>query len=230
MTLRPSSIRPGASVGSKSVSAFMGITRRGVFDRSRPQEKVDTNDGLSVVNSAVALPKDRIFAVNLKLGARTVVERPLSLLYDLRKKTKVYNTAQDPLSSFQPLDESVIFSFTDLKHNEAIQRGFQASGTDPQLRLNTQLPVSSKMQGEFNVIMSNTKAKGERQKCRLLEDSKALWKASEMSKDCVIGFAEEGPWIESAGKGGVLRQTSSTRVGEFKENEIVFAVRYLITE
>lgn len=52
----------------------------------------------------------------------------------------------------------------------------------------------------------------------------------DLSKDCVVTFAEDGTWTTGLpeGKGGVWRQIKSSRPGVFKESEVLFAVRYLI--
>jgi hypothetical protein len=58
----------------------------------------------------------------------------------------------------------------------------------------------------------------------------AAWKIPELGRDCVVSFAEDGPWRTGVknGKGGVWRQIRSARPGYFHESEVLFGVRYLI--
>jgi hypothetical protein len=78
-----------------------------------------------------------------------------------------------------------------------------------------------------NPVKSNSPSKYQNRKS-FAEELKAAWKTPELSKDCVISYAEEGPWLSAAGNGGVIRQIKSTRPGWFQESEVVFAVRYVL--
>jgi hypothetical protein len=61
-----------------------------------------------------------------------------------------------------------------------------------------------------------------------LDELKDSWKTPDLSKDCVISYAEEGSWLDGVDKGGIIRQVKSARMGYFQESEVVFAVRYLV--
>jgi hypothetical protein len=64
---------------------------------------------------------------------------------------------------------------------------------------------------------------------QILADERAKWQTPELSKDCVIAYAEEGEWSDKAqGEGSVLRQVKGAWSGDFSENEVVFAVRFIV--
>jgi hypothetical protein len=60
------------------------------------------------------------------------------------------------------------------------------------------------------------------------EELREAWKTPELSKDCVISYAEEVPQLTGGEDCGVVRHIRSARPGWFQESEVVLAVRYLI--
>jgi hypothetical protein len=93
--------------------------------------------------------------------------------------------------------------------------------TQPTIAAQTPTPTP---QSRHNTLMPSHKINYE----DLLEEIRANWKTPELSKDCVISFAEECEWMTAAGNGSMFRHVRSARAGVFRESEVVFAVRYIV--
>jgi hypothetical protein len=73
----------------------------------------------------------------------------------------------------------------------------------------------------------STARRSDREPVNYARELKDAWVTPELSKDCVLGYAEEGVRADEP-RVGVLRHVKSARPGWFVESEVLFAVRYLV--
>lgn len=245
----PTTTRPGAAPGSKSVSSYMGMTKRGIFNKGAvtlsPSKERDPAQSQQA--------KDPLTMTRLVITGREapIVDKNLAAPYTLNSKSRTFHAGRDFSSQFQPLDESVVFGLKN--HETQAKPAVPLISSDPptilqpqteQQSIPTRTPPTKADQAQptsapalvFAALPMPTpksrqatpalkpKAKHE----DLLDEARATWKTPELSEDCVISFAEEGDWITAEGKGSVLRHVKSHRAGMFVEREVVFAVRYII--
>ncbi|KIW09007.1 uncharacterized protein PV09_00904 [Verruconis gallopava] len=238
--------RPGAVAGSKSVSGYMGMTKRGVFrkranttsaEQQAPTSEIQTADG-----ELVAQEKDMWTIKRVFIGGKDapIIDKVLSSPYSLQKRCRL---GLSPSVNHQPLDESVVFGLRNVNTWNAATKvqSLAASSTSlstalpaglaPQPATNqTRLPDASfSLRSALSLPLSlNTGPQPQSKFGDPLEETRATWRMPELSKDCVISFAEEGEWLTAAGKGSVLRHIRSSRAGNFTEHEVIFAVRYIV--
>ena len=261
-----SSPRPGGSPGSKSVSKYMGMTKRGVLSRSAKTMVLGTSPGPALMGSR-SLSSQVIKRVVITAGDTPVLDKHLTSPY--RLKQTVTQDTNSPSPVHQPLHESVLFSTIKGMKAVAIPAPLVSATTvvasaaasksmvaispfvnAPQLPPPQQVasatsptsspakattsppkatpsPLKSSMQpGTPTPASAKPKASSEGS---VLDQECAKWHLPELSKDCVITYTEEGVWLEGEGaKGGLMRHVKSSRAGLFEENEVLFAVRYII--
>lgn len=236
--------RPGATSGSKSVSGFMGMTKRGLFNKGRRTRRgsstaqpVSTPTQPTSDATPPQLPEDSITRVVITGKETPVIDRTLVVPYDLRQKSRIFQTAEQSSPKYQPLDESVVFGLRSLKVKSTPCTSQQVSSDPPAPTSDQPLPPqacpTSKLQPTppapepapaAHIKPPTPKPKYDDP----LEGTRATWQTPPLSEDCVISFAEEGDWISNAGRGSVLRQVRSERAGTFTTSEVVFAVRYIV--
>lgn len=175
-----------------------------------------------------------------------VVDKLLDMPLELSRKVAAPETPKVPSSPVYPLDESVVFSTRKLsdittpsmKPPQTTQPPTPHASSSPtrkpppKSRSSSPLKKSQTPTGLPTPVSRlersrNEKARTQTQQIAELDNS---WKMPELSKDCVVSFAQEGPWMTSGnGKGGVWRNVKSARPGSFKETDVLFGVRYVIS-
>jgi hypothetical protein len=242
--LPPSKRNRGFSMSNTDASSGpIGITRRGRFTRDGKDltgspKGPATPDAKPQPSSAKILSIRRIV---IKNQGEIIINKKLTTTLSLFHRGLVPEVAVIPSSPVYPLPESVVFgthSFSD-----TLTPGITPTPT-PMFQAPTPQPSSSPTRRPRQSGSSSPRKKSQtpvgqrshvvkrvrhRDPTEHVDELNAAWKTPELSKDCVVSFAEDGPWRTSVnGKGGVWRQIRSARPGYFKESEVLFGVRYLI--
>jgi hypothetical protein len=242
----------GPSINNpESSGGPIGITRRGQFTRDgkdlikSPKGTVtaETNAQLSPAKTS------SIHRVIIRNQGEIIVDRQFSTPLHLLHSDFLSEITTIPSSPVYPLPESVVFGTRNLSDAIApliapapiFQPPTPQPSSSPTRKLRKSRSSSPRKASQTPVNQRSHVAKpigGREHKAReqrareqvdqmtVLNDA---WKTPELSKDCVVSFAEEGPWRTGVNrKGGVWRQIRSARPGYFKESEVLFGVRYLI--
>ena len=248
-------IRPG-SPGSKSVSGYMGMTRRGVLSKKAVPFGAPLDSPGPAAQGSRSLPVvNRIIITD---GISSVVDKRLSSPYQLLDRSPL---PVDPHSVHQPLDES-FFSSLKKPGQHSASPFINAPVLPPPIRPSVFEPNSSPPKAtpsparatpsparsafapssaepspskpapstpKFSLNKGHSKATLSHED--IMAEERANWKLPELCEDCVITYSEERPWLEGAGaKGGLMRYVKSVRAGLFREEEVLFAVRFIVAD
>ncbi|TID26308.1 hypothetical protein E2P81_ATG00783 [Venturia nashicola] len=211
-----------------------------------------TRNGFEVAKAAVAKPHKPsaktplIHRIVIKNQGETIVDKQLEVPLQLSHKAVAPETPKVPSSPVYPLHEDVVFGTRRLgdivapsmKPAKAIQPPTPHASSSPtrkppKSRSSSPVKKSQAPVGHPTPVnrqeQKNRDEKARTQARQIIELDES-WKMPELSKDCVVSFAEEGPWRTSGnGKGGVWRNVRSARPGYFKETDVLFGVRYVIS-
>ncbi|QDS71232.1 hypothetical protein FKW77_010451 [Venturia effusa] len=173
-----------------------------------------------------------------------IIDRQLTKLLGLTQKMAA-SEVRVPSSPVFPLPESVVFGARKLsdiltpsiKPLPALQPPTPHASSSPTRKPPKSRSASPLKKSQTSIDQSTSVSRLEqrnreqkaRTQDRQLAELHESWTMPDLSKDCVVSFAEKGPWKTSGnGKGGVWRNVRSARPGSFKETDVLFGVRYVI--
>jgi hypothetical protein len=244
--LPPSKRNRGSSMSNTDASSGpIGITRRGRFKRDG-KDLTGSFKGPATPDTKPQLSSAKILSIRrivIKNQGEVFIDQKLTTPLSLFYKGLVPEVAVIPSSPVYPLPESVVFGTPSVSN--ILTPGIMRTPTPtPTFQAPTPQPSSSPTRRPRQSGSSSPRKKSQtpigqhsyaakrvrhRDPTEHVNELSAAWKTPELSKDCVVSFAEDGPWRTSVnGKGGVWRQIRSARPGYFKESEVLFGVRYLI--
>lgn len=227
------STRPGSVAGSKSVSGYMGMTKRGIFSSGAKAVPAQMCSPSPAMTSARTLPL--VSRIIISDGLSPVVDRTLTSPYKLRDNDLKLT------SPHQPLDESVLFTsgrrttrssataektktqpVTPGPSNSAPSPFTNAPSMPPPSRLDSVSPSKAsptpKPTAPRTQLLPSTPVLHD----KILADEKAKWREPELSRDCVIRYTHDDDV-------NMLRHVKSGRAGVFIESEVLFAVRFVVS-
>jgi hypothetical protein len=211
----------------------VGITRRGRFTRDG-KDLTGSPKGLAAaetITQSSPIKTSPIRRVIIKNHGQTIVDKDFAVAQPLFHKNAAIPTI--PSSPVYPLSEDIIFG---------TQNTTSTLMPPPTFHPPTPLPSSSPTRKPRHSSSSSSPLKASqtpfvrRKRIRIRDQNgradelHAAWKFPELSQGSFVSYAEDGEWRVGAkeGKGGVWRQIRSARPGYFKENEVLFGVRYVV--
>lgn len=211
-----------------------------------------TRNGFEEAKAAVAKSHESpskdpfVRRIIIKNQGEIVVDKELEVPLQLFHKETAPETPRVPSSPVYPLHEDVVFGTRKLSdiikpsmkppqaiHPPTPHASSSPTRKPPKSRSSSPLKKSQTPIGQpapvSRLEQRNREEKARNQAKQIVELDES-WRMPELSKDCVVSFAQEGPWKTSGnGKGGVWRNVRSARPGYFKETDVLFGVRYVIS-
>ncbi|KAE9974003.1 hypothetical protein EG328_004062 [Venturia inaequalis] len=244
--------KPDAITSPKSQRPVKRNRGSSISNADSPGKPFLTRNGFEEAKAAVAKPHESpaetplIRRIVIKNQGETIVDKQLDKPLKLSRKVAAPEMPKVPSSPVYPLHEDVIFSTRKLSNTitpsmkppQAVQPPTPHASSSP-----TRKPLKSRSSSPIkksrtpinqptpvNRVAQRNRDEKARTQAKQMAELDESWKLPELSKDCVVSFAQEGPWRTSGnGKGGVWRNVRSARPGHFKETDVLFGVRYVIS-